>query len=283
MKSNSKIVEEASNIKLDERSRDLRKLILRAFKNSGKGHVGSAFSMLEIMRVLYDSILNYENEDPSYPDRDRLIISPGWASLAQFALLADKHFFEKSLLSTFMNLDSPLGGCSEELVPGVEATTGACGHGLSIGIGMALSLKLQGKNNCNVFVVLGDGEHGEGSVWEAAISASKNGLNNLVIIIDYNKVQCSGPVKSLTSLEPLADKWISFGMNVTEVNGHDVNELKKILASLSKQRDKVNVLICHTVMGKGITFGEDTADWHWKGKLDEETINQMYDSIEGYK
>ena len=160
-----------------------------------------------------------------------------------------------------MNTDSILGGCIVKLIPGIEATTGACGHGLSIAIGMALSLKLK-KINKKVFAILGDGEHGEGAVWEAALSAKKNKLDNLIIIVDYNKNQCSGTIKDVTNLESLSDKWKSFGMKVHEVNGHDVSELKKILSRLPINKKKPTALICHTVKGKGFSFAENNNAWH---------------------
>lgn len=147
---------------------------------------------------------------------------------------------------------------------------------------MALSLKLK-KINKKVFVILGDGEHGEGAVWEAALSARKNKLDNLIIIVDYNKNQCSGTIKDVTNLESLSDKWKSFGMKVHEVNGHDVTELKKTFKKLNCNKGYVNVVICHTAMSKGIKMFEGNSDYHWKGGIDNELHNKMIESIEEYK
>jgi len=282
MKKNyNKLVALSKKSTLDKRSKNLRKVVMRGFKNSKKGHVGSAFSMIEILRVLYDDILKYDLKKLNWKFRDRLIVSPGWASLALYAILSDKGFFKTEELDNFMNTDSILGGCIVKLIPGIEATTGACGHGLSIAIGMALSLKLK-KIKRKVFVILGDGEHGEGSIWEAALSAKKNKLDNLIIIIDYNKIQCSGLTKDVSELEPLSEKWKSFGMKVHEVNGHDVKELKKTFKKLKCNKGYVNVVICHTVMSKGIKMFENNPTYHWKGGIDTELHSEMKKSIDRY-
>jgi transketolase len=279
MADNQTLIDLSRSISLDHRSKYLRKLVMRAFAHSGKGHVGSALSMMEIIRVLYDDVMAYKPDVPKWADRDRLIISPGWASIGLYALLADKNFFPKEELDYFMDTDSMLGGCLEEHVPGVEATTGACAHGLSIGIGMALAMKLK-KRSQRIYVIIGDGEHGEGSIWEGAISAARHQLDNLVIIVDYNKVQCAGPTSEMTGLEPFSNKWESFGMAVKEVNGHDIEELKHVFNEVPFKTKTPSVIICHTVMSKGIDFAEDDALWHWKGKISPEIYAEMINSIE---
>jgi transketolase len=270
---------ESRSIELDERSKELRKLVMRGFSHSGKGHVGSALSLLEILRVLYDDILSYRSDEPDWKERDRLIVSPGWASIGLYAILADKGFFPKEKLDSFLDTHSMLGGCLDVLVPGVEATTGSCGHGLSIGIGMAISAKLKKKNQ-RVFVVIGDGEHGEGSIWEGAICASRHKLDNLCIIVDYNKIQCSGRTCELTDLDPLDEKWKSFKMKVQEVNGHKIGQLKKVFNEVPFTKNHPSVVICHTVKSKGIKFAENTADWHWKGNITKQVSADMIKSIE---
>lgn len=280
MNDREKLIDFSNSIKLDERSVYLRKLVMRAFAHSGKGHVGSSMSLIEILRVLYDDIIAYRVDEPEWEGRDRFILSPGWASIGLYAVLADKGFFPKEKLDGFMDTHSMLGGCVEEHVPGVEATTGACAHGLSIGIGMAMAMKLKKKSQ-RVFVIVGDGEHGEGSIWEGAICAARHCLDNLTIIVDYNKVQCCGPTKELTGLDPLADKWKAFGMEVREVNGHDVEALKHTLNEIPFKDGAPSVIISHTVMSKGIDFAEDDALWHWKGKIEPETQSEMMQSIEG--
>lgn len=275
------LIEASRSITLDSRSKELRKLVMRGFANSKRGHVGSAMSLIETLRVLYDDVMSYRTDEPDWEDRDRLILSPGWASIGLYAVLADKGFFPKEELDNFMNTHAVLGGCVELHVPGVEATTGACAHGVSIAIGMALSMKLRKKDQ-RVYVIIGDGEHGEGSVWEGAICAAKHKLDNLVIIVDYNKVQCSGPTSELTCLDPLDEKWKSFGMEVREVNGHDVEELTKIFKEIPFKEERPNVVISHTVMSKGIKFAEDNALWHWGGGIDENVYLKMLESIEAY-
>lgn len=277
-KSTAKLAEEARKIKLDQRSKHLRQLVLRGLQGAGKGHVGSALSFIEIVRVLYDHILRYKVDDPFWLERDRFILSKGHGCLGLYAVLADKGFFPTEELKTYTLKGSRLGGCCEIIAPGIEATTGALGHGLSVGVGMALGALMRGRKN-KVYVLLSDGELGEGSIWEAALCASKYKLSNLIIIIDYNKVQLAGFTKDISCLEPLTDKWRSFGFEPIEVNGHDVDKLRRIFES---PIEKSTVVICHTVKGKGIPFAEDSAEWHWKNKIDENLINRMRLALEGY-
>src|SRR5271155_5839918 len=196
---------------LDARSRQLRKTIIRTVQAGNRGHVGSAFSLVEILRVLYDDILKYDASQPRWACRDRCILSKGHGCLALYALLADHGFFPEGELWKFCKADGILGGHPEYgKVPGVEASTGSLGHGLSIGIGMALAARMRKRAN-RVFVIMGDGEIDEGSVWEGAMWAGKHGLSNLVAIIDYNKIQSAGPTAEIQELEPLLDKWKAFG------------------------------------------------------------------------
>ena len=278
MSNTVELIEESKKIRLDERSKDLRKLVLRGLQGAGKGHIGSALSFIEIVRVLYDDIMKYKIDEPLWSERDRFILSKGHGCLGLYAVLADKGFFSKDELKTYTLKGSRLSGCCEIIAPGIESTTGALGHGLSVGIGMALAASMRGRNN-KVYVLLGDGELGEGSVWEAALCASKYKLSNLITIIDYNKVQLAGFTRDISCLEPLSDKWRSFGFEPIEVNGHDVDQLKLVFESPIK---KPTVIICHTVKGKGIAFAEDSAEWHWKNKIDEDLVNQMHLALEGY-
>jgi transketolase len=252
---------------LDERSKALRRTVVNAVVKAGRGHLGPALSLIEIMRVLYDDILRVRPHEARWPERDRCILSKGHGCLALYAVLADKGFFPTETLATFCMHDSILGGHPEfPMIPGVEATTGALGHGLSIGVGIALALRMRG-SQARVFVVTGDGELNEGSVWEAAMGASKHRLENLVTVVDYNKFQSYGPTSEVVELEPLADKWRSFGFAVDEVSGHDVAALRKALRAVPYQTGKPSVLICHTVKGKGVPDAENNAEWHHKNKL----------------
>jgi transketolase len=266
--------------RLDERSIYLRRLVVRALDGGARGHVGSSLSLIEIVRVLYDDILRYRAEEPDWPDRDRFILSKGHGCLAQYVMLADKGFFAHSVLDSFCRRDSILGGHPEAgKVPGVEASTGALGHGLPIGVGRALGLRMQGRD-ARVFVVTGDGEINEGSVWEAALSAKKHRLSNLTVMIDYNKIQSAGPTAEILDLEPLADKWRAFGFAVAEVDGHDVEALRRVLRRVPYAADRPSLVICHTVKGKGLSFAENDANWHHKSSIQNDLVVQMYDALE---
>jgi transketolase len=264
---------------LDERSKHLRRLVVRGLEGGGRGHIGSSMSLIEIIRVLYDDVLRYRPNDPRWRDRDRMILSKGHGCLALYVVLADKGYFSLSTLDTFCHRDSILGGHPETgKIPGVEASTGSLGHGLSIGVGMALAARMQGRDS-RVFVCTGDGEINEGSVWEAAMCAGKHKLSNLTVIVDYNKVQSAGPTKEIQDLEPLADKWLAFGFAPTEVDGHDVAALRAIFNRLPLAPDKPSAIICHTVKGKGLPFAENDANWHHKAKIPPELVSDMYAAL----
>lgn len=261
---------------LDERSKHLRRLVVRGLEGGGRGHVGSSMSLIEIMRVLYDDILKFRPAEPKWADRDRMILSKGHGCLALYAILADKGFIPLDTLDTFCKRDSILGGHPEAgKVAGVEASTGALGHGLSVGIGMALALRATKKSN-RVFVVMGDGEINEGSVWEAAMCAGKHKLANLTAMVDYNKIQSAGFTRDIQDLEPLLDKWQAFGFAAVEVDGHDVGALRALLRRLPVAADKPTAIICHTVKGKGISFAENDPNWHHKNKFADGEIAKIY-------
>ena len=265
---------------LDERSKYLRKLVVRALEGGERGHIGSSMSLIEIMRVLYDDILRYRPSEPAWRDRDRMILSKGHGCIALYVMLADKGFFPVDTLDTFCRRDSILGGHPEAgKVPGVEASTGALGHGLSIGVGMALAVRMQ-KRDSRVIVVMGDGEIDEGSVWEAAMCAGKHRLSNLTAVIDYNKVQSAGPTHEIQDLEPLADKWRAFNFATIEVDGHDVEALRSVFRRLPLAQDRPTAIICHTVKGKGIGFAENDANWHHKSKINKELVAKLYGALE---
>jgi len=265
--------------KLDERSLYLRRLVVDALVGGDRGHVGSSFSLIEIFRVLYDDVLRYRSDDPLWPERDRCILSKGHGCLALYAILADKEFFPLAELATFCRTGSRLGGHPEAgHVPGVEASTGALGHGLSIGVGMALAARMQ-KRDSRVYVVTGDGEINEGSVWEAAMSASKHRLGHLTVLIDYNKIQSAGPTREILDLEPLVDKWKAFGFAAHEVDGHDVAALRGLLRTAPSDRPRA--VVCHTVKGRGIGFAENDPTWHHKTRIGGELAARLYAELEG--
>jgi transketolase len=264
---------------MDQRSKQLRKSIVRGLEGGGRGHIGSSMSLVEIMRVLFDSYLRYNPSDATWPDRDRLILSKGHGCLALYAILADKGFFDPEELDGFCKFDSRLGGHPElGKLPGVEASTGALGHGLPIAVGMALAAKIK-KQSHRIVVIMGDGEINEGSVWEAAMSASKHKLNNLIAMVDYNKLQSYGLTKEVLDLEPLADKWKAFGFEVVEVDGHDMNALENLVARFPLKDNKPTAVICHTIKGKGISFAEGKAEWHHKSGLKPHDISALYECL----
>jgi len=266
--------------RLDERSKHLRRVIVRVLHQARRGHVGAAYSLIEILRVLYDDVLRFNPQNPRWKDRDRCILSKGHGCLALYAILADKGFFPDSELDKFCAADGILGGHPDAgKVPGVEASTGALGHGLPIGLGMALHLRLA-KSDARVFVVLGDGECNEGSVWEAAMCAGKHRLTNLTAIVDYNKHQSYSSTKEVQDLEPFADKWRSFGFAVREVDGHDVAALRDTFQAAPFAGDKPSAIICHTVKGKGVRFAENNMKWHHKNKVTDPEIDALLAAIE---
>jgi len=267
---------------LDDRSLELRRLIVRTMQSGGRGHLGSALSIVEILRVLYDDVLRLRPQEPNWADRDRCILSKGHGCLALYVMLAERGYFPHDVLASFCARDSILGGHPEwGRIPGVDATTGALGHGLSIGLGMALAARMQGRPS-RIFTVLGDGEINEGSVWEAAMSASRHQLNNLIAIVDYNKMQSFGPVADVQPLEPLADKWRAFGFDVHEIDGHSVSGLRDLFRRLPATNEKPTAVICHTIKGKGVPSAEGNAEWHHKSKLKPAEAEEIRAALGGF-
>lgn len=261
---------------LDQRALEQRLEILKILEFSRRGHIGSTFSLLEIVRVLYDDILRVDPKNPLWPDRDRFVLSKGHGSLSLYLNLAEKGFFPREELLRFCKFNGILGGHPEYgIIPGVEASTGALGHGLSIAVGMALAARIDRKDY-KVFALLGDGECDEGSVWEAAMSAGKHKVSRLTAIVDYNKMQSYGPIREIQDLEPFADKWRSFGWAPTEVDGHDVNALRALFKSLPLDPDKPTAIIAHTVKGKGMSCIEGNPSWHHKTKITDAEFDQLY-------
>lgn len=279
----------AKETKLDQRSINLRKRVLDTVSVVRRGHVGSAFSSIDIARVLYDHFLRFNPKNPEWKERDRFVFSKGHGCLSLYTLLSDKGFFPQKDLETFCKFGSKFGGHPQYgKVPGVEASTGSLGHGLSLSLGMALALKIKNhppaggpkiKNPARVFVLLSDGECNEGSTWEAALSVAKHRLDNLVILIDYNKMQSYGKTYEVLNLEPFRYKWESFGFNVTEVNGHDAQELKSTIKRILNNGKSMQVVICHTIKGKGVPFIEQNPSWHHKHAITDEEMERLYKEL----
>jgi transketolase len=267
--------------RLDSRSLALRRTIVRTLEAGQRGHVGAAFSLVEILRVLYDDVLNYDARNPRWAGRDRFVLSKGHGCLALYAILADKGFFPEAELSRFCKSDGLLGGHPEHHIPGVEASTGSLGHGMSIALGFALNARSL-RAPYRTFVVIGDGESNEGSIWEAALSAGKHRLGNFVVLTDYNKHQSYGSTAEVQNLEPLADKWRAFGFAAIDVDGHDVAALRHVLTRVPLDAAKPTAVICHTVKGKGISFAENNMAWHHQNKVTAQDAERLLAALEAH-
>ncbi len=267
---------------LREKALQFRREILEVLNLAGSGHPGGSLSAVEILISLYEYKLQYRPKEPQWSDRDRLIISKGHASPVVYVTLANYGYFPKEELKTFRKLGSRLQGHVHTKVPGVELSTGSLGHGLSVANGIALGAKLL-KKNFKVYCLLGDGEIQEGSVWEAAMSAAHHRLDNLCAIVDYNKVQENGPTNEIKNLEPLKDKWVSFGWNVLEVDGHDFKELMTALDKFTTVKEKPTIIIAHTIKGKGVSFMEGQAKWHGKAPNKEQLQQALQELGQGKK
>jgi len=246
---------------------------------SRRGHIGSTFSLIELLRALYDGFLRYAPARPDWQERDRFILSKGHGCLAQYVFLAEKGFVPERELSLFCQEEGILGGHPEaSKIPGVECSTGSLGHGLPIGVGMALAARLRSESH-RVVVVVGDGECNEGSVWEAALCAGNRKLSNLLVCVDYNKQQSYERTAVVQDLEPIAAKWASFKFGVREVDGHDMGALAEALAAFPFEEDKPSCLICHTVKGKGVSFAENDLRWHHKSSISDEELSAIRNEL----
>lgn len=249
---------------------EIRVKLVEMSHNSRAAHLGSSLSCVDILIALYWKVLSIDPEDPANPGRDRFILSKGHAASALYATLAYRRFFPDHLLDGYASAGSRL----EEhpgpgSLPGVEAATGSLGHGLSIGTGMALAGRIQ-NIPYNVVVLLSDGECNEGSVWEAAMFASKQKLSNLLVIVDFNKWQATGRSCEVMSLEPLKEKWSAFGFNAREVEGHSMEDLVAVMKDFPCASGRPTAVIAHTIKGKGVSFMEDDNNWHYRIPTKEE-------------
>jgi transketolase len=246
----------------------IRAHVLRMVHRANASHVGSCFSMADLLAVLYGAVLRVRPAEPNWPGRDRLLVSKGHAAAAVYAALAEAGFFPADWLSTYCQDGTRLAGhVSHHGVPGVEASSGSLGHGLSLGCGMALAGKRDGADY-RVFVLLSDGECDEGSIWEAALFAPHQKLDNLTAVVDYNKIQSFGTVKEVLDLEPFAAKWEAFGWSVVEVDGHDHAALLAALGGAPRRPGRPTAVIAHTVKGKGVRFMEGLLRWHYQSPDD---------------
>ena len=251
-------------------AQELRLIGLRMVENSRSGHIGGAFSLSEILSVLYFEKMNIRPNEPRWDGRDRLVMSKGHATVALYAALAHRGFFPEEDLKGFRKIDGYLSGHVEmNHVPGVDMSTGSLGQGLSAALGIAVGAKIKGQD-FTTYAIVGDGELQEGQIWEAVMYAGAHNMANLVIIVDYNKVQLEMNVCDMFGGGTLADKFTSFGLNVVEPDGHDVAALSDAFDKAKATRDKPTVVIADTVKGKGVSFMENVFKWHGKTPTDEE-------------
>ena len=254
--------------RLESEARQVRRNIWRALRAGGSGHAGGACSAADILAALYFHRMRIRPAQPDWPERDRFVLSKGHANAALVAVLVQAGFIDEALLDRFYAFESPFGMHPDIKVNGIEMCTGALGHGLAIGVGMALGARMQ-KQAFHTFVMVGDGELHEGSNWEAAMAASHYRLANLTVIIDFNKIAQSGPLQELINIDPLADKWRAFGFEVKEIDGHNMAEIVDTLDALPLNPERPTAIIAHTVKGKGVSFAENTYVWHSNSVTDE--------------
>jgi transketolase len=226
-------------------------------------HLASALSCMDIVTVLYHSVLRLDPKQPKWKDRDRFILSKGHAASALYVALAYKGFLSESDLKTYGEAGSLLEEHPSPKLPGVEAATGSLGHGLPFGCGISLAARIQGQSY-RTFVLMSDGECNEGSVWEAAMFAAANRLGHLCAFVDFNKWQATGRSREVLALDPLADKFRSFGWAVTEIDGHDHRQIAEAVKGVSIDQQKPTMVVAHTVKGKGVSFMEDDNNWHYR-------------------
>lgn len=257
---------------LEKIANNVRMDILEEVYNAKSGHIGGAFSIADILTVLYFNEMNIDAKIPDSPDRDRLVLSKGHASAALYAVLAEKGYIDKEELKTFRNIDSNLQGHPDmNKVPGVDMTTGSLGQGLSAANGMALSSKLDSRGY-RVYCILGDGELQEGQVWEAAMTAEKYQLDNLCVIVDANELQLTDSTMNVKGINynDIEQKFRAFGFQTVVIDGHNIESIIRALTIAEMTKGKPTAIICKTIKGKGVSFMENQVDWHGKAPNDEE-------------
>jgi transketolase len=252
-----------------EISSELRENIIYMSHRSGAAHLASSLSCIDILAVLYGSVLRIDPEVSNAPDRDRFILSKGHAAAALYATLAWRGFISKADLLQYGKKGSLLEEHPSPKLPGVEAATGSLGHGLPIGNGMALAARIQ-KQDYRVFVLMSDGECNEGSVWEAAMLAGRHGFSNLTAFIDFNKWQATDRSQQVLQLDPLLDKWTAFGWEAVEIDGHNHEEIYS--AAQAQNPDRPRLIVAHTIKGKGVSFMEDDNNWHYRIPTEDEVL-----------
>ncbi len=254
---------------LKRKAAHIRMELLRMIHRAKAGHTGGSLSNTDILTVLYYHIMKLDPANPKWPLRDRFVASKGHSVESLWCILADLGFFPKEELHTFSQFGTRLIGHPNNKVPGIEMNTGALGHGLPISVGMALAAKRDG-SPYRVFCLMGDGEQAEGSVWEAAMAGSHYKLDNLIGIIDRNRLQISGSTEDVMGLEPLEERWRAFGWHVVGIDGNDIGQLVEAFEAVPAAANQPTLIMANTVKGKGVSFAENVAHWHHHVPSDEE-------------
>lgn len=266
-------------LKLEEKARDLRKITVDTVYHAGSGHLGGALSMMDAITVLYYHTMNIDFDNPEYEKRDRFIMSKGHAGIGLVSILADIGYIDHEDLKTFNLTGSNLGiHLDANKVPGVEASTGSLGHGLSIALGMAMSATLQDKDYYT-FCMLGDGECNEGSIWEAAMAISNFNATNLITMIDRNHAMIDGATEDVMKLEPFKDKWEAFGFHTIVIDGHNIEEIAISFEEAKMRKEKPTCIILDTIKGEGVSFAAGDYKWHY-GAINEKMRQEALESID---
>ena len=259
---------------LQAKAAEIRMELLKMIHRAKTGHTGGSLSNTDILTALYYRIMTIDPHHPKAADRDRFVLSKGHSVESLWAILADRGFFPKEELATFSQFGTKLIGHPNNKVPGIEMNTGALGHGLSVAVGIALAAKRDEKSYRS-FCLMGDGEQAEGSIWEAAMAGAHYKLDNLVGIIDRNRLQISGSTEDVMGLDPLEDKWKAFGWNVVPVDGNDMKALVEVLEAIPAVTGKPTLIMAYTVKGKGVSFAENVPHWHHHVPNDQELEHAM--------
>ena len=266
---------------MEERARAVRRSIIKMLARAGSGHPGGSLSISDILTALYFTRLNHRPKDPRWRDRDRVVLSKGHSVPALYAVLGECGYFPKSTLLSLRKMGSILQGHPDMTrTPGVEASTGSLGQGISIAVGMALAGRLDGKHY-RVYAILGDGELQEGEVWEAAMAAAHYKLDNLCAIIDFNGFQIDGRIQDVMNPEPIPEKWRAFGWEVKEIDGHDFGQIIPAIDWAAGVKGKPAAIVAHTIKGRGVSFMESKANWHGVAPSPEEARQALMELGEG--
>ncbi|MDP3143127.1 MAG: transketolase [Candidatus Omnitrophota bacterium] len=255
--------------RLEEIAKDIRRLIVQMLAKAGSGHPGGSLSSADLLTALFFSVLKHDPKNPQWPDRDRFHMSKGHCCPLWYALLAKSGYFSQDKLWTLRKLGSILQGHPDRRTPGVEVASGSLGQGLSVALGMALAGKLD-KKDYRVYCLMGDGEIQEGNIWEAAMAAAHYKCDNICGILDYNRFQIDGKTDEVMNLEPLVAKWLAFGWNTIEIDGHNIKEILSAYDSAETVKNKPTIIIARTTKGKGVSFMENVVDFHGRSPTKEE-------------